>query len=277
MTRTASPTSEITPDLPARVAIDRLLTEHGPRLYAIARRLCRTHEDAEDLVQETMLRAYRKWDQFDGRSDVTTWLYTIAARICRRMHRPRAGQPRRIESLQELLPLGEPLMAVVPWVGEEVVSEAERREMQDRVEEAIAELPESFRLPLILKEIAGLSIEQVASVLGLKPATVKTRIHRARLRVRDRLSRAWPKKPLPPRAYPLRICLDLLRAKQEALDRGVPFPEAGRRLVCDRCKALFESLDVTTDLCRQLGQRTLDAAAVKRLREAVEKALDNGR
>ncbi len=262
--------------MPAREAIARLLTEHGPRLYAIARRLCRTHEDAEDLVQETMLRAYRKWDQFDGRSDVTTWLYTIAARICRRMHRPRAGQPRRIESLQELLPLGEPRMAVVPWHGDEAPSEAERREMQARVEEAIAELPEPFRLPLILKEIAGLSIEQVASVLGIKPSTAKTRIHRARLRVRDRLSRRWPTRPLPPRAYPLRICLDLLRAKQDALDRGVAFPEPGRQLVCDRCKALFESLDVTSELCRRLGEGLVGGDELRRLREAVERALDNG-
>ena len=276
MSHTAEPTAEITPDLPARVAIDRLLTEHGPRLYAIARRLCRSHEDAEDLVQETMLRAYRKWDQFDGRSDVTTWLYTIAARICRRMHRPRAGQPRHIGSLHELLPLGEPLMAVVPWSGDEAPTEAERREIQARIEQAIAELPEPFRMALILKEIAGLTIEQVAAVLGIKPATAKTRVHRARLRLRQRLSESWPKKPLPPKAYPLRICLDLLRAKQEALDRGVPFPSEGQRLVCDRCKALFESLDVTTEFCRELGNPQTDPETLRRLREAVEKALGNG-
>ena len=78
--------------------------ELAPRLLLVAHHLTgRTGENAEDLVQETFLQAYRKWDQFEGRSEPSTWLYTIAARICQRMHRRRAGEPERLASLDELL------------------------------------------------------------------------------------------------------------------------------------------------------------------------------
>ena len=61
--------------------IPRLVEEHGGKMFGLAKRMCRTVEQAEDLVQETFLQAYRKWDQFEGRSSPATWLYTIASRV----------------------------------------------------------------------------------------------------------------------------------------------------------------------------------------------------
>ena len=68
--------------LPAEVALPRLLEAHGGRLYSLALKFCGSPEDAEDLVQEVFLLAFRKWSQFKGESRATTWLYTIAARAC---------------------------------------------------------------------------------------------------------------------------------------------------------------------------------------------------
>ena len=103
----------------------------------------------------------------------------------------------------------------------------------------------------------------LASVLGLKEATVKTRVHRGRLRLRQAIDAGLPRREMPPPAYSQRVCLDLLQAKQEAIDRGVPFPVADE-VVCERCQALFATLDLTHDVCRELV-----ADLPSHLREAV--------
>lgn len=86
----------------AAAAVSRLFEEHGARLYRLGLRFCGSADEAQDLVQEVFLQAFRKWDQFDGRSAPATWLYTIAARRCQRRHRRRAGEPRSLLSLSSL-------------------------------------------------------------------------------------------------------------------------------------------------------------------------------
>jgi RNA polymerase sigma-70 factor, ECF subfamily len=246
------PPAELTGAEPRDVAIPRLVDAEAGRLYALGLRFCGDPDEARDLMQETFLQAWRKWDGFEGRSSPATWLYTIAARVCQRFRRKRSGEPERIESLDELLPFGETRMAVVPDPDEGPLAERVRAEARERVEEAIAGLPVAFRMPLVLKEIVGLGVADVAAVLGLKEATVKTRLHRARLRVRAALEEALPWRDAPPPAYSRQVCLDLLRAKQEALDRGVPFRVPGA-VVCERCAALFGTLDLGGELCREIA------------------------
>ncbi len=270
MKRTQATTSINASD-PAEVAIPRLLDAHGGRIYALALRLCRRPEDAEDLVQEIFLQAFRKWEQFDGRSSPTTWLFTIAVRACQRMHRRRAGQPQRIESLDELMPFNEARLATVPPDQKHGAGERAQREAVERVEEAIASLPAEFRLPLVLKDIVELPVADVATALRLKPATVKTRLHRARLRLRRALIETLPRRDGPPAAYAKQVCLDLLRAKQDALDRGVPFPVGGE-VICERCRSIFATLDWTNDLCGQIAQGELPTHLRQRLLAAVESA-----
>jgi RNA polymerase sigma-70 factor, ECF subfamily len=265
--RTLRPTAgpaRIAAGAPADVAIPRLLAEHGGRIHALAVRLCRRPEDAEDLVQEIFLQAYRKWAQFDGRANPTTWLFTIAVRACQRMHRRRAGQPRRIESLDELLPFHEARLATAPAGPSDAAGERARREALERVEAAIARLPAEFRLPLVLKDIVELPLADVAAALGIKPATVKTRLHRARLRLRKTLLDVLPQHAAPPPAYARQVCLDLLWAKQDALDRGVRFP-VGRDLLCERCRAIFATLDWMHDLCGQIAEGELPPRLRQRL------------
>jgi len=238
-------------DVPADEAIPRLVDAHGGRIYGLGLRICGNAQDAEDLVQETFLRAYRHWHQFEGRSDPATWLYAIAVRTCRRMHRRRSGEPAKIESLTALLPAGE---ATVPAVGErgDQLDAQVRREARETVEQSIAGLPATFRLPLVLKEIADFSLAEIADVLGIKEATAKTRVHRGRLMLRKALAARLPSRPVPPEAHSRRMCLDLLTMKQEALDRGAAFPlPAG--VLCERCRATFATLDLAHDLCLDLG------------------------
>jgi RNA polymerase sigma-70 factor (ECF subfamily) len=222
---------------PAEAAIPRLLEEHGGKIYGLGLRMCDDPQGAEDLVQETFLRALRSWEAFDGRSKASTWLYTIATRACQRMERRRAGEPRQMRPLEQLMPSGETTVVDLPGDGLPPDEWAERREVVDAVRRAVSSLPHDFRLPVVLKEMEGLSVDEVAAIMGLKPATVKTRLHRARLMIRKELSGPLPRKPVrttddPPRQG----CLDLLWAKQEAMDRGTEFPIPPQHL-CERCRS----------------------------------------
>jgi len=228
----------------------------GDRLYALGRRFCGNREEAEDLVQETFLQAYRKWEQFQGRSSAATWLYAIAMRLCRRSRRRRAGEPDHLESLEELLPFGEPRMAVVPDEADGPLAQRIREEGRREIEQAIASLEITFRMPLVLKEIAGFPIARIAGILGIKEATVKTRVHRARLRIRKALEQALPTKDVPPPIYSRQVCLDLLRAKQETLDRDVPFAFPDE-IVCERCAEVFATMDLAQGVCRDLARGEL--------------------
>ena len=250
--------------LSPEAAVSRLLEEHGGQLYRIGLRFCGNPADAEDLVQQTFLQAFRKWHQFKGDAAPTTWLYTIAARACERHQRRRVGEPTRLESLDDLLPSKDRKIVDLPATGDSPLDSQLRREVQDAVDRGISTLPTKLRMALVLKDIVELSVGEISSVLGLKPATVKTRVHRARLMLRRELARKLPRKGAPPPNHAKRMCLDLLKAKQEALDRGVPFPVPPDEM-CERCQALFATLDLGRDTCRRLGKGELPRALRREL------------
>lgn len=243
-------------EITADVAVTKLVEEHGDRLYALGLRFCGDREEAKDLVQDTFLQAFRKWNQFEGRSQPTTWLYRIAARACQRRHRRRSGEPRRLEPLQKLLPSGDEGVIDLPSGDEGPLEILERKEATAAVEKAVASLPEAFRLPLVLKEILELPVEDVARILGVRENTVKTRLHRARLYVAKALRQRLPRKPAPPRDHSRQVCLDLLKLKQESLDRKTPFPVRPDEL-CARCQSLFATLELGGEACRSLRKGEL--------------------
>ncbi|MGD8870594.1 MAG: sigma factor, partial [Gemmatimonadota bacterium] len=84
---------------PAEDVIPRLMDDYADHIYGLGLRMCDDPEKAQDLVQETFMRAFRSWASFDGRSKPSTWLYTIASRSCQRMERRRAGEPRHMRPL----------------------------------------------------------------------------------------------------------------------------------------------------------------------------------
>ncbi|MHC4379989.1 MAG: RNA polymerase sigma factor [Planctomycetota bacterium] len=239
---------------PRDVAIPKLLEEFGSMVYSLGLRLCGSADEANDLVQETFLAAYKGWDQFEGRSSPKTWLYTIAARSCSRMHRLRVGQPKHMQSLEDLLPFGEANLGYVDPATKTPLDEEILREGKARIEEAIIDLPVDFRLPLILKDILGLPVKEVAEILDMKPATVKTRVHRARLRLRQALEAVLPHKEVPPATYSVQVCMDLLRLKQETLDRGETSTPELDKIVCQRCETIFDTLETTKNVCQEIGE-----------------------
>jgi hypothetical protein len=138
------------------------------------------------------------------------------------------------------------------------------------VQQAILTLPEHFRVPLVLKEMLEMSVDDVAAALGLKPETVKTRVHRARLLLRKAIlnSPGLRKHAAPQPTYDKQVCLDLLKAKLDAMDAGRGTP-LGHDIVCQRCRAVFAELDLMQDSCSRLAEGTLPPDLRAKIRKAI--------
>lgn len=258
---------------PAR-AIPVLLDKHGPRLRALAVRLCGNAADADDMVQSVFLQAFRKWHLFRGDADPGTWLYAIAARSCRDRSRRKGGVNRRVPAMSQLMPWGETTVMEVAAAPDDQQNLAERNEAIASVQNAIVRLPEHLRLPLVLKDVLEMSVEDVADALGLVENTVKTRLHRARLALRKIMTSKATHVPAAQPIYEKQVCLDLLKAKMDSMDRGGS--AAGFRVpqaeFCARCRAVFRELDLVQDACSELGKGDLPES----LRVAIKRAIVAG-
>lgn len=168
-------------------AYRQLLELHSANVYNVAFKLLGDEQEAEDVLQETFLSAFEAIDGFEGRSKLSTWLYRIAYNAS--LMRLRKRSQMTSFSL-DVDPDGDGYQVprhLVDWssVPDDQLLTAEAREVMDR---AIADLPETLRSTFILRDIQGLSGSETAEVLGISVPTVKTRLHRARLWLRDRLS-----------------------------------------------------------------------------------------
>jgi len=265
-------------------AIPALLEKHGRQVHGLAMRLCRHGADADDMVQDVFLQAFRKWHTFKGHSDPGTWLYAIAARSCSDRHRRRGGIDKRMPAMSQLMPWRETSVMAIAAAPERDENPAERAEAIARVQAEIARLPEHLRVPLVMKEVLGVSVQDVGSTLGLAENTIKTRLHRARLTLRKAMTARAPAMSAPAPIYDKQICLDLLKAKMAAMDRGgtaqgFKVPQAE---VCARCRAVFRELDIVQDACMQMSAGELPArvraailAAIKE-RDAAERTAAPG-
>ncbi len=171
-------------------AFDELVAAAGGRMLAVARRMLRTEEDAQDAVQEAFLSAFKSLDKFDGRSQLTTWLHRITVNACLmklRSQRRRGGPERQIdEFLPEFLEDGHQRTSSKPWKPTQTGG-IEQQETRDLVRAKIDELPEQYRVVLVLRDIEELSTEQTAEALDMTVNAVKTRLHRARQALRGLL------------------------------------------------------------------------------------------
>lgn len=167
-------------------ACAQCIERYSPMLYRLALRLTGDASTAEDVVQETFLNAFKAIGSFEGRSSLSTWLYRIAANTAL-MH-VRRVQPLMVSVDEVTTDEDQPVpQALFDWccLPERDFETAETRA---ELERAIRELPEKLRVVFALRELEGLSTEATAEALGVSPDVVKTRLHRARLWLRERLS-----------------------------------------------------------------------------------------
>lgn len=171
-------------------AVRAIVQRHNRRLFRTARAVVRDDYEAEDVVQEAYVRAFTHLDSFRGESSLPTWLTRITlnealARLRRR--RPTVGldHPDVDSAGAESRILAFPARPADPE------AETARSQIHDVIEHAVDDLPEHFRLVFVLREIEALSIEETAEQLGIRPETVKTRLHRARRLMRTAIEREF--------------------------------------------------------------------------------------
>jgi RNA polymerase sigma-70 factor (ECF subfamily) len=160
-----------------RLAFEELVRRHADRLYAVVLRFVAAADEAEEVTQETFLRAWRSIDKFEGRSRFFTWLYRIGINEAKRRaeRRPPAGTLTSIEDA--------PIEDAPDW-SEAPEFRAEQGHLRKVLEQAVRALPFEYRAPLILRDVEGLSTQEAAEVMELHEAAFKSRLHRARLAVR---------------------------------------------------------------------------------------------
>lgn len=160
---------------------------HSPGIYRLALRLMRNEADAEEVVQETFLSAFKGIDRFDGRSGLRTWLFRIAYNAA--MMRLRRGKPEEVSAEEAADPEDGATVpqALLAWrdLPEEELGKTEVREVLER---AIRELPEKLRTVFVMRELEELSTGETAAALEISEDVVKTRLHRARFRLRENLA-----------------------------------------------------------------------------------------
>ena len=243
------PTKEPPVGTPAADAIPILYDLHAGMIRGLAWRISGSEDFADEIFQDTFLEAFKSWSKFEGRSKASTWLGGIAIRQWQRRQRRRAGEPRNIPSLESLLPFGENTSSIIPGHGESPLDATIRKEAVTAVHRAILELPDDFRVPLVMKDMIELSVKEVAEALDMNEQTVKTRLHRARLKVRSAMRSVVPQMAAVDPAFDRQTCIDLINAKLTAMDAGRGFP-VDDDFLCERCTSVFDELDLTRDLCR---------------------------
>jgi len=179
-----------------RELFDQLVQRYEKALYNFGMKMCAEPRDAEDVIQDTFLNVYRYLGDFRFETKFKNWLYRIATSTCLKKRRRSKFAPERELSLDEFLPQDEasvdrqtPAWATLPL--DQVLNE----ELSRTLKQAIAELPEKYRLVLVLRDIEGFSTEESAQILALTPANVKVRLHRARLFLREKLGSYFKDEP----------------------------------------------------------------------------------
>ncbi len=163
---------------------------HSPGIYRLALRLMRNKEDAEEVVQETFLSAFKGIGRFDGRSHLRTWLYRIAYNAA--MMRLRGARPEEIPIEEAAEPEGGAPVprALFAW-RDLPEAELEKTEVREELEQALRDLPEILRVVFVMRELEDLSTEEAATALDVSEDVVKARLHRARLWLRERLAASF--------------------------------------------------------------------------------------
>ena len=164
-------------------AFEELVRAYQHRVFGVAVRMLGDRAEAEEIAQEVFLRVHRSVGEFRGESKLSTWLYAITSRLC--LNRLASSDRRQRRADPDAL-------HDVPSSTADASAELERGELETALRDAIAALPEERRIVVVLRDVEGLSYEEIASALELELGTVRSRLHRARTDLKSKLQRFVP-------------------------------------------------------------------------------------
>lgn len=249
-----------------RDALETLLLRYQDKIYGYGMRMCRKPSDAEEVLQDTLLAAAKSIGDFRGEGAFAGWLYRIAHSFCVKRRRKGKFAPEREESLNETRQFQN-----FPDAGLGPDEHLTRRELAVALNQAISLLPNQFREVFLLRDIEGLSTEETARVLGLRLATVKTRLHRARTAIRNALSPFFDQSSATA-AQPAG-CPDVALLLSRHLE-GELSPRVCARMErhlerCQHCRGTCESLRQLLALCKTQPRTRVPPDLQDKLRKAL--------
>lgn len=172
------------------VAFEELVSRYESKAYNLALRFTRNQEDAEEVLQDVFSTVYRKIDGFKGKSAFSSWLYRIIVNAA--FMKLRKRKQHQTVSLEDLSPtVAQQYMDYDHSYGFRSDSLSINREVRTALEKAITTLPEQYRAVFILRDVDGLSNQEVSEILDLSIPAVKSRLHRSRLMLRKKLQNYW--------------------------------------------------------------------------------------
>jgi RNA polymerase sigma-70 factor (ECF subfamily) len=255
-----------------RAALEELLTRHQRRVYRFGLKMCRDPEDAKDVLQETLIAAARTLSDFRGASSVSTWLYTIARSFCIKRRRRSRFAPEHEESLDARDTALEARRIADPARGPD--ESLAGKQIEGALEEAIGALQPMYREVLVLRDVEGLSAPEVAEVLGISVEAVKSRLHRARVSVRERVGPLLAEEPELPLAE---ACPEIVALFSRHVEGEISAPvceEMERHLAgCGRCRSRCDTLQRTLAMCRQAPLPDVPAPVQHEVRRALRQFL----
>jgi len=238
-------------------SVEQALVQLQGVILSFSMKVCGNREDAEDTMQETLLQAASQLPHFDRSEALALWLYKVARTRCLMSRRKSKFAPKHTLSLERLLESQGNSASISRRNGstpEEVTLRRERREL---LQQTVLKLPPQYRLPLVLHDMEDLSTKETAAALGIREGTVRVRLHRARLFLRNELERtSGQRRELPEAPQALsRKCKAVVAALSEYLDErldGEPCGELEKHLRgCQMCQRLLAELQRTIEQCRQ--------------------------
>jgi len=243
-------------------ALETLLERHQEQVYRFGMKMCRDPEDAKDVLQDTLLAMARNVRDFRGASSLSTWLYSIARSFCIKKHRRSKYAPDEERSLETAAARETKRLADPGETPDEALA---GKQVERALDRAIAELDPMYREVLLLRDFEGLTAAEVAEITGVTTQAVKSRLHRARLAVRERVAPLLGiKTDLPVAAG---TCPDVLMMFSQHLEEEISADlcaEMERHLEgCARCRGTCDTLKRTLALCRSAGGAVTIPGAVQ--------------
>ena len=231
-------------------------------VFSFSMKVCGQRQDAEDTMQEVLLKSVPNLQKFDNPKALLVWLYKVAKTRCLMNRRKSKFAPREALSLEELMPDRRELQTLSGNAQATPETAAMRGENAKRLREAIQKLPPDYRLVLVLHDMEELSDSEISEITGLRPGTIRVRLHRARLFVRKELAR--------------QSASHVPAAHQKKAGTAIPSGQPRQR----RCKEMFADLsnylddELDDSLCAELEKHIKDCEPCVAFLDSLEKSIE---
>lgn len=260
-------------------SVEQALALLQSTVFSFSMRVCGHREDAEDTMQEVLLKSVPQLPKFDSPKALVVWLYKVAKNRCLMSRRRSKFAPARELSLEELMPDRNELEQISADAKINPESFAIRSEQASRLRDAVQKLPPQYRIVVVLRDMEGLTDDEVAEITGVRSGTVRVRLHRARLFVRKELMRTWkpderkrvpvhrdgPEKLRPARCKAM--FAELSDYLDEQLDDSLCEELESHINGCGPCQAFLATLEATIEQCRKSPGDCPPARNSSKLRE----------